>query len=320
MTVRVCLFVCPLAAFLATTLPTLVGRAQEPMTRQEREQRQAMLKAVFDDIRTDYYDQKIHGLDWNAKYAQAQANIAKATTKTEANLQIAAMVEALNDSHTTFIPPSHSVRVDYGWQYQMIGDRCYVTRVRPGSDAEGKGLKPGDEVLTINGFTPARESLDKMQYVLDVLYSQTGLRLDLRDQSGTIRKVDVMAKQQETDIIRGRTALATHRMRIEREQNTNRMRPIFQEFGESLMVLKLPAFFQTQVAVDDLIDKARQHSTLIVDLRDDRGGAEITLKDLLGGMFAEDVKIGDEEKNYATNCQRKAQEGVHRKANRARGQ
>jgi carboxyl-terminal processing protease len=297
---RIRLIVRPVTVLFVTILLVPAGRAQETMTRLEREQRQAMLRTVFDDVRNDYYDPKIHGLDWNAKFAEAQANIAKATSKTEANFQIAALLETLNDSHTSFIPPSHSVREDYGWHYQVIGERCYVTRVRPGSDAESKGLKPGDEVLTVNGFTPARESLEKMQYVLQVLYPQTGLRVELRDQSGKVRKVDVMAAQRETELIRGRTTLDTQRMRIEREQSAYASRPVFQEFGDPLIVLKLPAFFQTKFKVEDLVEKARLHGTLIVDLRGNRGGAEITLKDLLGGMFQEDVKIADEVKRTKT--------------------
>jgi carboxyl-terminal processing protease len=297
--VRIRLFICPLAVFLATTLLTLAGRAQE-MTRSDREERQAMLKAVFDDVRNDYYDPTIHGLDWKTKFAEVQAKIAKAATKAEATLQIAALLEPLNDSHTKFIPPRYTVREDYGWQYQMIGERCYVTRVRPGSDAEAQGLKPGDEVLQINGFIPARESLNKMQYVLDVLYPQMSLRLDLRDQSGKVRKVDVMAKQQVADVIRGWTPLDRQRSQMERARVVHNMQPTYKEFGEPLMVLKLPAFFQTSFKVDELIDKARQHSTLIVDLRGDRGGAETTVKDLLGGMFQDNVKIADEVKRTKT--------------------
>jgi carboxyl-terminal processing protease len=308
--VRVWLFVYPVAVLFTTIGPlTPIGRAQE-MTPFEREQRQAMLRAVFDDIRNDYYDPKIHGLDWKAKFAEAQGKIAKATSKAEANFQIAALLEPLNDSHTYFIPPQHSVREDYGWQYQMIADRCYVIRVRPGSDAETKGLKPGDEVLTINGFTPARESLQKMEYVLNVLYPQTGLRLDLRDQSGKIRQVDVMAKQRETKLVE--TDLDNLERRIERERNANQQRWKFEELGDQLMILKLPSFFQPDLVVERVIEKARRHGTLVVDLRSNPGGLETTLKELLGGVFEQDVKMGEQVKRTKTTPL--VVKGTHNKA------
>lgn len=62
------------------------------MTRLERVERQAMLSTIYEDIRKEYYDPKFHGLDWSAKFAEAKQNVAKANTKTEANLQIAAML------------------------------------------------------------------------------------------------------------------------------------------------------------------------------------------------------------------------------------
>jgi len=123
----------------------------------DREQAQVMLQNVASDIRKYYYDPKLHGVDWDAQVAKAKEKIAKATSMGEATLEIAAALEALDDSHTYFIPPHDPIAEDYGWQFQMIGARCYVTHVRPKSDAEAKGLQPGDEVLTINGFTPTRE-------------------------------------------------------------------------------------------------------------------------------------------------------------------
>jgi predicted metalloprotease with PDZ domain len=92
------------------------------------------------------------------------------------------------------IPPHDPIPEDYGWRFLMVGARCYVTHVRPKSDAETKGLQPGDEVLAINGFTPTREGLNKMEYVLGLLLPQSSLRVDLRDQSGKIRRSDVMAE------------------------------------------------------------------------------------------------------------------------------
>ena len=73
----------------------------------------------------------------------------------------------------------------------MVGDHCFVTRVRPGSDAETKGVKPGDEILGLNGFAPNRDVLWKMQYVFNVLRPQPALRLELQDPGGQQRKVDV---------------------------------------------------------------------------------------------------------------------------------
>jgi len=76
------------------------------------------------------------------------------------------------------VPPRPYVH-DYGFQMQMIGDRCYVTRVRSGSDAETKGLKAGDEIHTVNGYTPTREDFLRMKYLIGTLRPQPILRLNL---------------------------------------------------------------------------------------------------------------------------------------------
>jgi carboxyl-terminal processing protease len=286
-------------AVLTTLLPVLAW-CQEPMTRLEREERQAMLVTVYDDIRKNYYDPKFHGLDWKARYEDAKDKVAKANTKAEANLQIAAMLEGLNDSHTHFFPPRRSVREDYGFFYQMFGDRCFVTHVKPGSDAEAKGLKPGDEVLTINGFAPTRDSLPKMDYVLRVLYPQIGLRLDLRDPWGKVRKLDVMAKEKEIPLVL--TGVDRWRDGLDRQENYRQEQPSWVRFGDKLMILRLSNFMMTEVGADGLAETARQYGTLIVDLRGNPGGAVNSLKRFLGDLFEQDVKIGDEVKRDKTTA------------------
>jgi carboxyl-terminal processing protease len=286
--------------FAMLLLPSLI-LCQEEMTRLEREQRQAMLSTVYDDVRKEYYDPKFHGLDWKARYLDAKEKIAKANTKTEANLQIAAMLEGLNDSHTHFIPPRRAVREDYGFFYQMIGDRCFVTHVQPQSDADGKGLKRGDEVLTINGFTPTRDSLPKLQYVLNVLYPQVGLRLDVRDPVGNVRKVDIMAKEKQAPLVL--TGVDRWRDGLAIQENRRQAQPVSVEFGDKLMILRLSNFFITDVGADGLAERARQHSTLIIDLRGNPGGALNSLRRFLGDMFEKDVKIGEEVKRDKTTPQ-----------------
>ena len=98
-------------------------------------------------------------MDWEAEVAAAKSNIKTATSASMALAQITTVLDTLNDSHTFFIPPLRTTRHDYGFRTAMIGDRCYVRRVRPGSDAEAKNVKPGDEVAIIEGLLPSRELL-----------------------------------------------------------------------------------------------------------------------------------------------------------------
>jgi len=262
----------------------------------DRERAQVILQNVASDIRKYYYDPKLHGVDWDAQVGKAKEKIAKTTSMDAAILEIAAALEALDDSHTFFVPPHNPIPEDYGWRFQMIGARCYVTHVRPKSDAEIKGLQPGDEVLTINGFTPTREGVNKMRYVLDLLLPQSSLRVDLRDHSGQIRRVDVMAKVRQARTITDLDDLTgrdTWGLRLEHVDQQRLMRPQYKELGTKLMIMKLPGFLPSDLDSQGMIGKARKHSSLILDLRGNRGGAEPTLQDLLSSVFESDVKIAD---------------------------
>ena len=141
-----------------TTTVALIAMPVWPqhVDRFERERAQVMLQEVASDVRKYYYDPKLHGVDWDAKVKYAKEKIANATSSAELLLQIAAVLETLDDSHTSFIPPHDFIAQDYGWRFQMVGDHCLVTNVRPKSDADAKGVRPGDEVLTISGFTLRR--------------------------------------------------------------------------------------------------------------------------------------------------------------------
>src|SRR6185437_10823790 len=61
----------------------------------------------------------------------------------------------------------------------------------------------------------------------------------------------------------------------------------------NLLIVKLPEFVEPEFEVSEVIDKARKHKSVILDLRGSPGGAEETLQYLLGGLFARDVKIAD---------------------------
>lgn len=261
----------------------------------DRERSQVMLQNVASDVRKYYYDPKLHGVDWDKNVNQAREKIATANSFEEAILQIAAVLEVLDDSHTNFFPPNDPIAQEYGWRYQMVGERCFVTEVEPKSDAEGKGISRGDEVLTIEGFTPRRGDLDKIEHVLNALIPQSTLKVDVRTPAGKISHVVVRARvrQQAVPDFGDMTGRDSWRVRLEREDELRLVRPRFKELGNGVWVLKLPVFFLTDAAAEDMISRVRKYNTLILDLRSNPGGAETTLQNLLGGMFDKDVKIAD---------------------------
>jgi carboxyl-terminal processing protease len=272
-------------------------------SRSNRETALAMLDVVAADVRKNYYDPEMHGLDLDAKVRQAKEEIEKAPSLEVAYLQIAAVLEALNDSHTYFMSPGFTQKYDYGWRFQMVGNRCYVTHVRPGSDAEAKGIKPGDQVLTLNGFGPNRETLWKMEYVLEALSPMRVLPVEVLSPSKKVLQVDIRARVRQTRVIRdidddvGRDKW---RMRLDAEEAARMARARNAELGPELMIVKLPKFSQPELEIEGMIDKARKHSALIVDLRGNQGGVEESLKHWLGGLFANDVKIADRKERTKT--------------------
>lgn len=283
-----------LIAVIGPFVPTTFSA--QHLSKVDRELYQAILQNVASDVRKYYYDPKLHGVDWDKKVSEAKGRIAISTSIDEAVLAIAAVFEALDDSHTNFSPPSDPISQEYGWRSKMVGNRCFVTNVEPRSDAESKGLKPGDEILTIEGFTPTREALGKIEYILNTLIPQSIIRLDLRTPSGKLTHAVVKAR------IRQRTAVTdvgdltgrdSWRLRLEREDEQHLMRLRFKELANGVLIVKLPIFFLTDSAIQEMIDKARRNNTLILDLRGNPGGAESNLEDLLGGVFEKEVKIAD---------------------------
>jgi carboxyl-terminal processing protease len=269
----------------------------QQMSKIDRGDAEGMLQAVAGEVRKHYYDPKFHGLDWDAKVAEAKNKIEQAPSWGKALSAIAALLVALDDSHTFFLPPERSARFYYGVEYQMIGDRCFVTEVRPGSDAETKGVKRGDQILALNGVSPTRDTLWTIQYIFSVLRPQPTLVLSLQNPTGAQRQVEVATKIRQkkriTDLTLANGGSDIFDLYREEETAEHLLRARTAEVGDQLMVLKLPEFDFTPVEMAEMIGKARKHQNLILDLRGNPGGSVETLKYLVGAMFEKEVKIAD---------------------------
>jgi C-terminal processing protease CtpA/Prc len=246
-----CFLVLSLAAFAAP---------QQTMSSFDRGRAEDMLTSVANDVKKHYYDPKFHGVDFEGRVAEAKQQIAKSPSFNMAISHIAAALDVLNDSHTFFPPPQHAYHHSYGLQYQIIGNRCFVTQVRPGSDADSKGVKPGDEILAINGYQVDRNDLWKIQYLFSALRPQPSLHLALQDPAGAQRQAEVAAKIRQTKRVTDLTGEggASDIWDLIRDEETQEhlMRAQTVEYGDQVRVLKVPEF--SSLEVESMLGKAPQ--------------------------------------------------------------
>ena len=252
-----------------------------------------MLGVIKDDLKKNYYDPNFHGIDLDSRFKTADEKIKQAQSLGQIFGIIAQVLVELDDSHTFFLPPGRASKTEYGWQMQMIGDKCYVSAVKPGSDAAAKGLKEGDEIYSIDGWAPIRENIWKIQYMYRTLRPQPGMRLVIIKPDGKEQKLDVLAKVHQEKRVLDLTGNDIWTLVRESENEDRLHRHRYVELSEDLFVWKMPEFDLLRDKVDDFVGKFRKKKGLILDLRGNHGGYEETLLRLLGNFIDHDVKLGD---------------------------
>jgi carboxyl-terminal processing protease len=65
------------------------------------------------------------------------------------------------------------------------------------------------------------------------------------------------------------------------------------EIGDALVIAKLKSFMFDEGAANKLISMARKHQVVVLDVRQNGGGSVEILKTVVGGLFPQDVKVGD---------------------------
>jgi carboxyl-terminal processing protease len=273
------------------------------ISKAERDRALGILDGVSKGIQELYYDPKMNGVDWNAVLSRARTKIGESNSLNEALTQIAIAVDTLHDSHTRFYPPARPYRLDFGFEHQMIWSLCFVTRVRPGSDAEARGLKPGTQILKINGVAPTRQNLPSMEYLDNVLDPRPEMQLEVQYPSGEQQKLEIKAKVIPSSDIAYRSGAGVRYDVMRKSESTrHRMRPQLAHFGD-VAILRLPWFVYRptrsydQASTDefyyDLPGKIHNSKGLIIDLRGNHGGYVDALEYFVGTFINRDVKVCD---------------------------
>jgi C-terminal processing protease CtpA/Prc len=183
-----------LTALVLGAFPSDPGASAEELTKLDRDNARMILKATREDLVKYYYDPALRGMNVEATFTAADDAITKASTHAQLFKAIAKPLMTLDDSHTFFVPPAWAAKLEFGWDIQMIGDGCYVVPIQPGSDAEAKGLKRGDQVLVVDGKEPTRAYLWDVLVTSRLLEPHGSSLFAVRPPAGEVRQVIVRTK------------------------------------------------------------------------------------------------------------------------------
>ena len=256
----------------------------------DRDSAEVMLDAAKDDLKKNYYDPALRGIDIETKFKDAKERIKQATTRDQLIITVAQTLLDFNDSHTFFIPPSRAAKVEYGWEMQMIGEGAFVTGVKPKTDAEAKGLKPGDLIVLVDGYPPSRENMWKMYYRYYALMPTKGMRLLVRSPGqAEPRELEVLAKiERGANVVDWGNVFIRY---LRERQDVGKDRTV--EFGNDLLIWKMTTFSTDEDHIDAMMGKASKFKSLLIDLRGNGGGYTDALSRLSSYFFDHDVKIAD---------------------------
>jgi C-terminal processing protease CtpA/Prc len=276
--------------------------AQAPqITSLQRGQARQMLRTIRAAIANEYYDPAFHGLDLAEHFKAAEKKIDTVESIGRAYAVIAQALIDFGDSHTYFLPPEVPAAFEYGWQMAIVGERCLVLGVKPGSDAEAKGLRPGDRILEIETVPPTRTDFWKMRYSLHLLNPRRRVRVVAETPGSAPRPLEIETK----------VTPRPKEIRVDFEALMNGITSDFDEISVkrvnriarlgSVAVWRLEDFGFPPDEVDRQFDAVTKGATdLIIDLRGNPGGYIKTLEQLAGRLFDRDVKIADMKSRKST--------------------
>ncbi len=128
-------------------------------TRYPREERRLVFREAWRKMRDHFYDEKLHGADWNAAYARFEPMAMDATTSEDLAMVVTLLLGELNGSHLGFTPsqrwsstnPSSTAQLGVLWDWTYSGPGLRVSRVLEDTPAarEKSKLLPGDVVVAL---------------------------------------------------------------------------------------------------------------------------------------------------------------------------
>jgi carboxyl-terminal processing protease len=235
-----------------------------------------ILNQVADIVKQNYYDPNLKGLDWKADVEVARDRIRRADHEGEMAAAISGLLARLNDSHTYFLRPWRLQPVIFGFRAKAFGEDVRVYEIMRRGPAEEAGLQIGDRIVAVENFAANRQLIDEEMRYFQYLDPQLTMRLKILREDGTLRDYDIKGKQPATS---SKDFVKTWEEYRDGEREQERDVKLVGK-GEGIAYFKLSSFMVSTSEANSRLKKAKEAQVLILDLRDNGGGREDTMKDL----------------------------------------
>ena len=276
-------------SFLAAFTPAQgLARVDEVESRSDprlnRERGKKMLKEIKEVLETYYFDKNFKGIDLEKRIREAEEKLKGLDTNAQIFRVIASVLMEFDDSHTRFYPPGRSNRVEYGFAMQMIGKDCFVVDVKKGSNAEKLGLRIGDVIKKIGQYDVDRSNLWALNYFIYQLEPMPVLPLTIESAQGR-KEINIEATFK----------LFADRMKEEAAKKKEKQEDPYKcaKLSTDVIACRLKTFSVDRKFIDRMMKEAEGSSSMILDLRGNRGGFVKMNEYLTGHFFEKEVKIGD---------------------------
>lgn len=239
------------------------------------------------------------GLDENAWFAELEKRVLAAASWGKYDTAIYEALARFHDSHLTYHPPSTAAPARgytgfrLGITTVLAADHLLVAKVDADSDAATAGVKPGDEVIEIDG-----------KPVADVLADEVATRVWSRVESAKAswnetwtsvlypvgdkprpRTIRVRARDGSEHAV----AITPHEVpkgKKEAVTTTN-------DGGVAVVTIRtLNGGKSRAKAIDDALATARTSQGIVIDLRGDRGGVDLVGYQVVAGVAEGKARIG----------------------------
>jgi C-terminal processing protease CtpA/Prc len=286
---------------LAFVLVSVSGIVRSQNLEFERSRHKDMLRFVKEDVKKNYFDPTFKGIDIEASHKIAAEKMDKAQSIGQMSGIIAQFLIDFDDSHLFFLPPGKANKTDYGFDYRMAGPKCFIVSVDKKSEAEKSGLQVGDELLSIEGFQPTRETLWKIRYLFNRLRPQLGLNLIIQKPDGREIRYAIPSTIKQGKKVMDLTGRDLNEyIRESEDAYRKQVKQYFYDKLDGAFIWKMPSFSLEPEKVDEIIGRAKKAPALILDLRANGGGRVDMLMRLIANVIDQDLKVADEKRRKET--------------------